>query len=131
MSERKDIQTIDDIKLLVNTFYDKIKVDLLLGPIFNGVIKDNWPVHLEKMYRFWQTVLMGKHTYYGSPFPPHAQLPVNQKHFDAWLGHWHSTIDQFFEGTKAEEAKWRGDKMAVMFLSKISYYQQKGGVPLA
>lgn len=123
MKSRKDILAMEDIQLLVDTFYEKIRMDLLLGPVFNGVIKDRWPEHLEKMYRFWQTVLLGDHTYYGSPFLPHAKLPVEQKHFDAWLTLWHETIDSHFAGEKAEEAKWRGDKMAVMFLSKIEYYR--------
>ncbi len=130
MSGKKDIITMEDIQLLVNTFYEKIRFDLLLGGIFNGIIKDRWPEHLEKMYRFWQTVLLGEHTYYGSPFPPHAQLPVEQKHFDAWLKLWYETIDSQFEGTKADEAKWRGDKMAVMFLSKIEYYRNNSATPL-
>ncbi len=129
-SDKKDIATMDDIRLLVDTFYGKIRVDMLLGGIFNGVIKDRWPVHLEKMYRFWQTVLLEEHTYFGSPFPPHAQLPVEQKHFDAWLKLWYETIDEQFAGTKADEAKWRGDKMAVMFLSKIEYYRNSGTKPL-
>ncbi len=130
MNDSKDITTIEDIKLLVDSFYGKIRVNLLLGGIFNGVIKDRWPEHLEKMYRFWQTVLLGKHTYYGSPFPPHAQLPVEQRHFDAWLKLWYETIDEHFEGAKADEAKWRGDKMAVMFLSKIEYYRNNSATPL-
>ncbi|MBN8880627.1 MAG: group III truncated hemoglobin [Sphingobacteriales bacterium] len=130
MSEKKDITTIEDIKLLVDTFYGKIRIDLLLGGIFNGVIKDRWPEHLEKMYRFWQTVLLDEHTYFGSPFPPHAELPVEQKHFDAWLKLWHETIDEHFAGAKADEAKWRGDKMAVMFLSKIEYYRNNSAKPL-
>ncbi|TXJ22462.1 MAG: group III truncated hemoglobin [Chitinophagaceae bacterium] len=130
MSEKKDITTIEDIKLLVDTFYGKIRIDLLLGGIFNGVIKDRWPEHLEKMYRFWQTVLLDEHTYFGSPFPPHAELPVEQKHFDAWLKLWHETIDEHFTGAKADEAKWRGDKMAVMFLSKIEYYRNNSAKPL-
>lgn len=130
MSDKKDITTMEDIRLLVDTFYGKIRVDQLLGPIFNGVIKDRWPEHLEKMYRFWQTVLLGEHTYYGSPFPPHAQLPVQQKHFDTWLKLWGETIDRQFSGVKADEAKWRGDKMAVMFLSKIEYYRHSSGSPL-
>ncbi len=130
MNDRKDITTMDDIRLLVDTFYGKIRTDMLLGGIFNGVIKDRWPEHLEKMYRFWQTVLLGEHTYYGSPFPPHAQLPVEQKHFDAWLKLWYETIESHFEGTKADEAKWRGDKMAVMFLSKIKYYRNNSATPL-
>lgn len=130
MSGKQDIITMEDIQLLVNTFYEKIRVDLLLGDIFNSVIKDRWPDHLEKMYRFWQTVLLGEHTYYGSPFPPHAQLPVEQKHFNTWLKLWHETIDSQFEGTKADEAKWRGDKMAAMFLSKIEYYHNNSATPL-
>jgi len=130
MNDSKDITTIEDIKLLVDSFYGKIRVNLLLGGIFSGVIKDRWPEHLEKMYRFWQTVLLGEHTYYGSPFPPHAQLPVEQRHFDAWLKLWYETIDEHFEGAKADEAKWRGDKMAVMFLSKIEYYRNNSATPL-
>jgi hemoglobin len=119
----KDITTIEDIQLLVNTFYDRVKVDPLIGPIFIGVVRDNWPVHLEKMYRFWQTVLLDEHTYFGGPFPPHARLPVEQKHFDTWLGLWNTTVDELFTGEKADEAKWRGDKMATMFWSKISYFR--------
>ncbi|MET6998171.1 group III truncated hemoglobin [Chitinophaga defluvii] len=121
MNSKKDITELDDIKLLVDTFYQQVREDELLSPIFNGIIKDRWPEHLEKMYRFWQTVLLQEHTYFGSPFPPHAKLPVEQLHFDTWLKLWKSTVDANFEGEKAEEAKWRGDKMALMFLSKIEY----------
>lgn len=131
MKPLNDIQTLNDIMLLVNGFYGKIRKDELLGPIFNGIIQDRWPQHLEKMYRFWQTVLLGEHTYYGSPFPPHAKLPVERKHFDTWLGLWHETVNESFEGPKADEAKWRGDKMAVMFLSKINYYKGNSAIPLA
>ena len=126
----KDISTLDDIKLLVDEFYGKIRQNDLLGPIFNGVIEDRWPQHLEKMYRFWQTVLLDDHTYYGSPFLKHANLPVVQTHFDTWLTLWYETIDAHFVGQKANEAKMRGDKMAVMFLSKIEYYRNNSSTPL-
>jgi len=130
MEKKNDITTIADIQQLVDTFYGKVRENPLIGPIFNGVIGDRWPEHLAKMYRFWQTVLFGEHTYFGSPFPPHAQLPVDRRHFDTWLGLWHGTIDQFFEGEKAAEAKWRGDKMAEMFLSKIDYFRNNQSSPL-
>ncbi|EPB65566.1 hypothetical protein ANCCEY_15368, partial [Ancylostoma ceylanicum] len=35
------------------------------------------------MYRFWQTILLDEHTYYGAPFPPHARMPLEQHHFDS------------------------------------------------
>lgn len=130
MTVKKDIATIEDIQLLVNSFYGKIRVDELLGPIFNGVIKDRWPQHLQKMYRFWQTVLLDEHTYNGRPFPPHAKLPVEKLHFETWLKLWHHTIEEHFEGALADEARWRGNKMATMFLSKIDYYRNNTATPL-
>lgn len=118
---KKEIKTINEIKALVDSFYTKVREDALLGGIFQEVIQDKWPDHLQKMYRFWQTVLLKEHTYYGSPFPPHAKLPVTEAHFDRWLKLFRETIDQHFEGQKAEEAKWRAEKMAEMFQSKIKY----------
>lgn len=125
-----DISNLEDIKLLVNTFYSRIRENELLGPIFNERIGDRWPEHLEKMYRFWQTVLLEVHSYSGSPFPPHAKLPVSQQHFDTWLNLWHTTVDEFFSGEKATDAKWRGDRMAEMFMYKIEYYRNNNAKPL-
>ncbi|MGE9312236.1 group III truncated hemoglobin [Niabella sp. CJ426] len=130
MTDQADIQSLEDIRLLVNSFYTSVRNNELLGPIFNERIGERWPEHLEKMYRFWQTVLLDDHTYFGSPFPPHAQLPVDQLHFDTWLQLWYGTVDQYFQGKKADEAKWRGDKMAAMFLYKISYYRDNNAGPL-
>ncbi len=125
---QKEIINIEDIKLLVNTFYDKVREDELLSDIFNNVIKDRWPQHLEKMYKFWQTILLEEHTYYGSPFLPHANLPVSRTHFNRWLELFFATIDELFEGKKAEEARWRANKMAEMFQLKIASY--KNSTPL-
>jgi hemoglobin len=123
---KKDISDIEDIKLMVNAFYDQIRENEVLGPIFNGIIQDRWPQHLEKMYTFWQTILLEEHTYFGSPFPPHAKLPVDASHFEQWLQLFNQNMDNLFEGTKADEAKWRAAKMAQMFQIKIEYIQQKG-----
>jgi hemoglobin len=121
MKEQSPLLTIEDIKKLVDTFYDRIRTDELLAPVFNERIQDNWAVHLEKMYRFWQTVLLDEHTYFGSPFLPHAQLPVEHKHFEQWLALFNKTVDELFTGLKAEEAKWRAAKMAELFEAKITH----------
>lgn len=119
--QQTGILSLADIKVLVDTFYERIRADALLAPVFNERIKDNWPQHLEKMYRFWQTVLLDEHTYFGSPFMPHAQLPVAHEHFTAWLTLFTKTVDELFTGVKAEEAKWRAAKMAEMFEAKIAH----------
>lgn len=123
----KDILKLDDVKHLVDSFYGKIREDLLLKNIFNSNIQDRWPQHLEKMYTFWQTVLLSEHTYYGSPFPSHAKMPIDKKHFDRWLQLWFDTIDENFTGEIADEAKWRASKMAEMFQFKINYIREKSG----
>lgn len=116
--DKKKINTREDIIQLVDSFYGKVQDDELLGPIFNSVI-DEWPVHLEKMYRFWGTVLLYERSYRGSPFMPHSVLPIEKKHFDQWLNLFHQTLDEEFTGKIAEEAKWRSVKMAEMFQIKL------------
>lgn len=130
MENLRDIKDLEDIKLLVNNFYDKVRQDAMLKDIFNNVIQDRWPEHLEKMYRFWQTVLLEEHTYYGSPFVPHAPLPVQKEHFDQWMNLFSGTVDELFRGAKAERAKWQGARMAEMFLTKIQYYRNNSSIPL-
>ncbi|NQX31604.1 group III truncated hemoglobin [Pedobacter boryungensis] len=126
---KKDIENINDVQQLVDTFYEKVQKDPLLGNIFMTKISD-WPKHLEKMYRFWQTVLLEQHTYSGSPFLPHATMPLTGDHFNRWLTIWKETINLYFQGTKADEAKWRGEAMATMFLAKIEFYNATTRTPL-
>lgn len=124
IEEKHDILDLNDVKLLVDSFYGKVRNDELIGPIFNERIQDRWPQHLNKMYTFWQTVLLGEHTYFGTPFPPHAQLPVEGNHFERWLLLFGETVSELFQGKIADEALWRGNKMAEMFQSKIEYYKK-------
>ncbi|HOZ82919.1 MAG TPA: group III truncated hemoglobin [Bacteroidia bacterium] len=126
----RDIENINDIQLLVDSFYGKIRDDEKLGHIFNGIIKDRWPEHLEKMYRFWQTILLEDQTYFGSPFVPHAKMPVDKTHFEQWIKLFSETVDENFVGEKAEQAKWQGQRMAEMFHYKIEYIKNSSTTPL-
>ena len=120
---KNDIRDINDIKLLVNNFYTKVRDDEFLAPVFNERIKDRWPHHLEKMYTFWQTILLDDHTYFGAPFPPHVNLPINKEHFEKWIELFTETINENFKGLIADEALWRAEKMAMMFQSKLTVYR--------
>ena len=124
MTENKDILTLEDIRQLVDLFYERVRADALLGPIFEERIKDNWARHLDIMYRFWQTVLLGDLTYQGSPGAKHITLPVGEEHFERWLSIFYTTVDELFTGSKATEAKWRAARMAEMFAGKIALYQK-------
>jgi|SRR5690606_12937938 len=130
MHGKQDISSLEDVKRLVDAFYDRVRRDDKLGEIFNHAIQDRWPTHLSKMYAFWQTVLLGEHTYHGSPFVPHAQLPVDATHFDRWMALFNGTADELFAEPNTERAKWQGERMASMFLAKINYYKNNSSIPL-
>ncbi len=116
---KSDITTLPDVQLMVDTFYNRIKEDEMLGEIFNNVIQDRWPQHLETMYKFWQSILLGENTYSGQPFLKHINLPISEEHFARWLYLFHSTVDELFKGNVADEAKKRGAMIATMFNSKL------------
>ena len=120
----RDIESIEDIKLFVNGFYEKVQNDELLGPVFASKIEDgNWQPHLDKMYAFWKTVLFHEAGYKGSPYMKHHPLPINPSHFERWLKLFNETIDALFEGALADDAKRRVESMAQLFMAKMEYYK--------
>ena len=115
-----DITHVNDIKQLVDSFYSKVREDDFIGPIFNERIGDRWEPHLETMYKFWESILLGGNHYNGRPFPPHATLPIGKDHFERWLGLFIDNVDQQFEGPNAEEAKLRAFNIAQVFMHKLA-----------
>ncbi|WP_407155466.1 group III truncated hemoglobin [Bradyrhizobium sp. STM 3557] len=72
------------IERLVHAFYDKVRADAVLGPVFDARIQD-WGPHLKQMCAFWSSVALMTGRYHGTPMVKHAPLPVDAAHFDRWL----------------------------------------------
>ncbi|WP_242929430.1 group III truncated hemoglobin [Pontibacter vulgaris] len=112
---KKALENEADIKLLVDTFYDKVNADELLSPIFNDFAQIDWDHHLPVMYTFWSTVLFGSMAYKGQPFPKHMRLPIDPGHFARWIELFTATVDELFEGESATEAKQKATSIAQIF----------------
>lgn len=119
-SSKKLLESREDIVLLVNSFYDKVRKDGLIGPIFTDVAKVNWDEHLPKLQNFWSDLLLGEDTYRGHPFPPHMRLNLKPAHFEQWLRLFVETVDEYFIGLKAEEAKARALRIARNFMINLN-----------
>lgn len=122
---KPDITSPEDIRTLVDSFYGKVRIDPMLGGIFNGVIKDKWPEHLAKMYSFWGSVLLSEQSYHGAPMRPHLDMPLELEHFERWLEHFTATVNDHFQGPVADLAISNGERMAAMFLQRISFFRDQ------
>ena len=116
----RDIETKEDIVLMVDTFYQKVQQDELIGPIFNSrIAPEAWPAHLDRMYTFWTTILLNQPGYSGQPFEKHRDMPIHKAHFERWVSMFKTIVDNLFEGPIANEAKYRAVFMGHLFLAKL------------
>lgn len=78
------------IAALVDRFYDKVRRDPVLGPIFNPVVHD-WDEHQRTLVSFWSSVVLRTGTYRGNPMAAHRPHPIRAEHFEHWLALWQDT----------------------------------------
>ena len=120
---KKDIENRKDIEFLIDTFYKKIMKDEAIGHFFNEVVQLSLETHLPILHSFWESVLFGTGDYKGNPILKHIELDQKERlekpHFDQWQAVFYETIDEHFEGEKAQEAKNRADLMGKLMLFKI------------
>ncbi|MBE7441250.1 MAG: group III truncated hemoglobin [Flavobacteriales bacterium] len=120
---KPDISSQEDIKLLVDTFYNKVQTNATLGYIFNDVAKLNWDEHLPKMYSFWGSLLLQEHSYQGNPMQIHVELSkittMSSVEFSEWINLFYQTVDELFEGEIASEAKIRAANIARLMQHRI------------
>ena len=123
--KKRDIKNREDVFLLINRFYQQIRKDDVLGPIFNNAIGGYWEEHLEHLTDFWETNLFGVVSFKGNPVQKHQEVAIKNKHsitaehFGIWLQYWFNTIDNMFTGDKADTAKRRAQKMSTFLLIKM------------
>jgi hemoglobin len=119
---KKDIHNRNDIIRLVDTFYEKIKTDQVIGFLFNEVAQINWENHLPKMYDFWENVLFFTGNFDGNPMQKHKELHnkylLSHAHFDHWNEVFRITVDELFVGEKAEEIKLRAKSISNVIMFK-------------
>jgi hemoglobin len=99
------------IDALVEGFYDKVRADPLLGPVFEAKI-DDWAPHLAQMKLFWGSVALSTGLYNGRPMPKHMRLPVDAEHFDRWLALFEQTARELLSPAGAEHVVARARNIA-------------------
>ena len=112
MSTRDQLCTEEDIRQMVNRFYDQVRNDAKLGPVFNTHIHD-WDTHLERMVQFWSSMLRGTGTYQGTPMPKHVALPgLTGELFGHWLNLFQATLNTLPNQAMAAKARQLSERIA-------------------
>ncbi|SFM95239.1 MULTISPECIES: group III truncated hemoglobin [Rugamonas] len=112
------------IATLVNEFYDEVRRDAELFPLFNQAIGANWGPHLERMVDFWSTVMLGSRDFQGNVFGKHMLLGgVQPEHFRRWLALFEAATGRLFAPEVAAEfmtvARRIGGSLQYGFFGKL------------
>ena len=102
---RANAMGIDDslISRLVERFYDAIRKDDLLGPIFAANVTD-WTPHLARMKDFWASVTLESGRFHGNPMLKHIAIGgLEPAHFERWLTLWDQTVSEVAPNAAASD----------------------------
>ncbi len=100
----------NNIRLLVHQFYDNVRIDPLIGPVFQAAVA-SWDHHLDLLTRFWCSIMLATRTYKGNPLAVHFEVPVTPEMFSRWLALWGETVDAMFVPHIADQFKAKAFKM--------------------
>lgn len=105
--------TLDEaaLALLVDRFYDKVRRDPMLGPVFNAVVHD-WDQHKRLLTSFWASVALRAGSYRGNPMGAHRALAdIRGEHFDRWLELWRETTAEMLDAASAARMREYADRI--------------------
>lgn len=119
---KSEILTIEDIELLVTTFYDRAFQNEKLAPHFMGM---DFEAHKPRMIQFWAFVLLDQPGYTTNVFDKHTHLKIDKSHFTEWVTLFHQTVDDLFIGEKANDAKLRASTLGWTFGEKMNQLRSK------
>jgi len=126
---RHDIEDRADCERLVRSFYGRALSDPIIGFLFTDVARLDLEAHVPRITNFWETILLDARSYGGGAFRPHLELnmkvALQRGHFDRWLHLWAATVDELFEGERAELAKAHAVRVAAAFESRLRSFEDQ------
>lgn len=129
VATRDELCTEEEVTTLVYDFYDRVRADATLGPIFNEHIQD-WDKHLKRMVQFWSSMLRGTGSYSGTPMPVHIALPdLSAELFQQWLALFHQTVETLPNRPFAEKAESFAHRIARSLWYGYQLYNKPEATP--
>jgi hemoglobin len=122
----KDIETREDILLIMHKFYAKLLADDAINFFFTKIttVNEHLEAHFEILVTFWEQSLFLKGGYYNNMFSIHKEVhekaTFTKEHYTIWLAYFNTTIDEHFAGKNAEQMKTQALSMATIMQIKFT-----------
>jgi len=111
-----DLVAENGIRRLLELFYDRVRRDAQLGPVFAravGTTDAEWTPHLARLTDFWSSVMLRSGRYHGDPFSAHLRLPdLEASMFDRWLALFGESCADVLEPDVADAFRERAGRIA-------------------
>jgi len=124
MNKKADIQTKEDISLVVKSFYASAMDDPIIGFFFTQISPIELDPHVEKVARFWSALIFADaldepsnegaktHNMLEKHIDLDGKARIQTGHFTRWLYLFHKSVDDNFSGDTADNLKSLATKMA-------------------
>ncbi|WP_244640242.1 group III truncated hemoglobin [Devosia pacifica] len=101
------------LKIQLESFYEAVRADALLGPIFEEEVAD-WDAHTERLVAFWSSIMLKSGRYKGNPFAAHTPFAssLTPQHFQHWLHLWSQTAKAVCPPAIAEQLDFKAQRIA-------------------
>lgn len=128
---KDDIKNRQDLRKLVSVFYEKLLQDEEFKHIFLEVAQIDVLDHLDIIVDFWESALFQAGKYKSNLVEIHLDLNqkynygLNEKHFNTWLAVFNASVDELFEGEKADDIQKRALSIATIIKLKMDNLERQ------
>ena len=123
----RNIETRDDIVNMLYSFYKKAFKDELIGRFFTEVVPLDLETHIPIIADFWESIVLGTRGYRKNVMEVHQHIhhlsAIKKEHLERWVFLFTGTVDELFEGDKAELMKQRARSIATLMDIKLNHSQ--------
>ena len=101
------------LRTQVDRFYDKIRADKTLAPLFSDQVKD-WDAHVDRLTDFWSSIMLTSGRYKGNPYRAHLPFAdqLTAQLFGRWLELWSQTARENFPPNIAAQLEFKAQRIA-------------------
>ena len=125
----KDIQTQEEIYIVVDEFYKKLLADNKISYIFTDVVKIKLEEHLPILVTFWSQAILGTGGYVNNLTQIHLDIntssSLSKELLDLCLNHFEAAIEENFEGINCERMKNQAHNLSTIMQIKIAQQKEK------